>query len=281
MVTNTYVHCDWAMGTSTDNIYNNKHGERCVGRTTRERMKQCSHEGCKTRVHIIWQRDWLDRHGFNVNNNDPILCQQHDQQHQGNIERMPRLQAHINKQIRKRQNATVQKEDCNVFREMVTTTAEQIARLPIRTVRENDYNLLQHDVRCTCWRKVTWPGLSFQRHHACTNFTWLASKRGWLMIRHAPCVGLCASDDSQYTGISHMSRFDYSMSRWSEDICICRYMDWKLIGYLYCFRYIIGASLFYSLSPEQQISLMVLYNTIVWPPIPSSSCTGINSTQYS
>jgi hypothetical protein len=71
--------CDWAMGTMSENCYNNPHQERCVGKMCGAKNVTCKHKGCKVRVHNICQIDWLMRHHFEANCDDPFFCQQHNE----------------------------------------------------------------------------------------------------------------------------------------------------------------------------------------------------------
>ncbi len=65
------------MGTLSESVYNNPHQERCVGKMCGAKMSHCKQEECKVRVHNICQMYWLKQHCFEVNHDDPILCQQH------------------------------------------------------------------------------------------------------------------------------------------------------------------------------------------------------------
>jgi hypothetical protein len=66
--------CDWAMGTISEDCYGNPHQERCVGKMMGAKMSHCKHKGCKVGVHNICQIDWLKRHCFEGNQDDPIFC---------------------------------------------------------------------------------------------------------------------------------------------------------------------------------------------------------------
>ncbi len=52
--------CNWTMGMMSENIYNNPHQERCVGRMlggSLSKMLHCAHKGCKVKVHRFCQID--------------------------------------------------------------------------------------------------------------------------------------------------------------------------------------------------------------------------------
>jgi hypothetical protein len=50
------------------------------------KMLHCTHEGCEVRVHSIGQIDWLKRHSLEVNHDDPIFCQQHNECYQNYVQ---------------------------------------------------------------------------------------------------------------------------------------------------------------------------------------------------
>ncbi len=80
--------CDWAMGTMSESCYDNPHQERCVGimcDVKVSKMLHCAHKGCKVRVHNICQIDWLKQHCLEVNHDDPIFCQQHNDFYQNYV----------------------------------------------------------------------------------------------------------------------------------------------------------------------------------------------------
>ncbi len=80
--------CNWAMGTMSENIYNNPHQERCLGRMlggSLSTMLHCAHKGCKVKVHRFCQIDWLHQHYLEVNHDDPFFCRQHNKCYQNYV----------------------------------------------------------------------------------------------------------------------------------------------------------------------------------------------------
>ncbi len=72
-----YPFCDWAMGTMSENIYNNPHQERCVGRMLGGSLSKnyhCAHKGCEVKGHRFCQIHWLHQHYLAVNHDDPIFA---------------------------------------------------------------------------------------------------------------------------------------------------------------------------------------------------------------
>jgi hypothetical protein len=74
------------MGTMSESCYNNPHQDQCVGKMCDAKMLRCKHKGCEVRVHSICQIDWLKQHCFEVNHDDPILCQQHNECYQNYVQ---------------------------------------------------------------------------------------------------------------------------------------------------------------------------------------------------
>jgi hypothetical protein len=66
--------CNWAMGTRSENCYDKPHQKRCVGKLCGAKMLHWEHKGCKVRVHIICQIDWLKQYCLEVNYDDPIFA---------------------------------------------------------------------------------------------------------------------------------------------------------------------------------------------------------------
>jgi hypothetical protein len=73
--------CDWDEGAT---LHGNciEHGERCHCEFTRERMKECTHEGCMTKTQKICQDWWLEQHCYQVNDEDLCFCREHNECYQ-------------------------------------------------------------------------------------------------------------------------------------------------------------------------------------------------------